>query len=509
MDIASPLIEGDVTKDIKNFITSTKIKTKDGFFIEIKDIKLKIIMKITPDDLTPPTRDKILMAPLVIQHFVKLNLLGVIFALKNTSGTTKLFVKTMKRLIAVVNSHNLNKVQMKVPSIGAINNILKSDLIQQDLSGLISVQFDKFSKEMFLRLCHVITFNSDAQEHLISVTQSLYEENSHFESSLLLQILTFLFEEDINSLDEVTSSTKQQHGPNIKQSSYQSSESGIEGNDSGSETELINEVIDDNQSHKTSNQTSFIIVERNGHLIPDLEKISISSYKKVMNIPKSLKPVSDSDLRLSENEKLLSNPQYRMQAVYKVSVAHREKRIQLAVEQQPTSHKLDHELPDLSYKTVILSNLNPYQYENCGPGLVQDIVCVCQKFDLLTDSELRNSVEHRTTKVLNFDRDQVLIWSRHFWASQSSTHEQVDAAAMLNNSFSIARYHNPILHRFKLWKDFFKDQISHSSLSANSQHEILNLYNIWFIQTLLSLIILKVVPSHDRDDGRTHIQNNE
>ena len=105
---------------------------------------------------------------------------------------------------------------------------------------------------------------------------------------------------------------------------------------------------------------------------------------------------------------------------------------------------------------------------------------------------------------------QVLIRLRHFWAAQSSTNEQVDAAAMLNRSFSIARHRNPILHRFKLWKDFFKDQFSHSSLSANQpQHEILNLFNIWFIQASYRLSSSKSSFHMTEMREKPHIQNNE
>ena len=268
MELVSSLIEGDVTKEIKNFSTSTKIKTKDGLFIEIKNIKLKVIMKTIPADLTPPAKDNILMAPVTIQHLIKLNLLGVIFALKNNPGTFKLFVKIIKQLIAEVSSYNLSKCEMKVPSIGAINNVLKSDLIQQDSSGLLFVQFDKFSKEMFLRLCHVITFTADTQDHFISVTQSLYEEDSYFESSLLLQILILIFEKDITSLDDVISTTSSQSDPNIKQSnrnvSVSESDSGNEsgdesGSEVGSEAELMDEVSQDDQPGVISNDLVFIV----------------------------------------------------------------------------------------------------------------------------------------------------------------------------------------------------------------------------------------------------------
>ena len=109
---------------------------------------------------------------------------------------------------------------------------------------------------------------------------------------------------------------------------------------------------------------------------------------------------------------------------------------------------------------------------------------------------------------------QVLNRLRHFWAAQSLTNEQLDAAAMLNRSFSIARHRNPILCRFKLWKDFFKDQFNHSSPSANPpQHETLNLCNIWFIlKDLFSLCLiaqLDLIQNNEADIYRSMILNIE
>ena len=398
----------------RDFLLTTKIRTNDGKFIQIQDVKLKYIINAMSNAFKPPNEAQLLMSSNIVQHFSKGNLLSGIFALKKHPSTIQHFVKVINQLIKAVSSVSHSKTVAKAPPEHMVIVLSNSELVKISDTGMISIQFHAFTADMFGHFVHLLDLQGTLQQHYITAAQALHDEDPVFQSSIQMQLLIMIIEQDINALAEVISSTSMEEQQDASLKEYTNNEEDNDDIDNEEEFKLhegldrrLSQAEDNELKTATTDDIMIGMTEKNGIFMPDLNMLDLNGYKRIMNIQKPWKPISDADFIVNENVKLAGDEDHRMNAVFKISAAIKSNKIKFVTQVQDNIREgLDHELQERSVNTLLLLNVGLYQIQYPDKGLLADIRGVCKKLNVvLTNGEMNNLCHGRITRVLDIDND--------------------------------------------------------------------------------------------------------
>ena len=422
-----------VMQALKGFVMSSKIMTKDLKMIEIHQIKLKYILVAVPEEFQPPDGAKMLVTSSAVQHFLKHNMLSIIFAMKN--NLKKHFLKIINNLTNLISTINYSQAIALTPNEQLINRVISSNYITISQSGRLSIIFDQFTSTMFSFFASVLNIGGDFQEEYVLAAKALYEDDEIFESSTQMQVLLMIVEEDIYQLEQIISSEYEKLQNNhMKLANNDVSgvscdnvssplvedrmEVDISTNTAENEStetsdQATQETHDDVEHTGTSAEDNVVeslppgIIEQNDKNMPDFDVIDLVGYKNLMNIKNTWKPVSDVLFIVNENQKLINDDMYRMKAILLISSAIRDNKLKYKKDQVASKlDKLDYELDEVTTNMMIISNVNLFQLSHCGSGLIDDLMEICCKFGVvLTNGQLLKLGNKKLTKLLNFDLD--------------------------------------------------------------------------------------------------------
>ena len=400
----------EATKDLT---LSSKITTNEAKFIEIQQIKLKYFLIALPETFQPPNVDRMLVTSPSVQHFLKHNILSLIFNMKHNQK--KHFVIIMNHLVQLISTINYNQAMAVTPSSEVIERVCNSKIITISTSGQLLIHFEDFTLSMFALLSSVLTIEGDVLEVYVEAFKELYEDDYVFEASIQLQLLLAIIDNDVYQLEQVISLAHEDS--NMKQMNVDDNTNDLHANIEATQENM--EVPRDNEMKSANigddiNQQAFNddipigFIHQHGKHIPNLNIIDISTYKQIMNIAKSWKPIKNETFIAAENIKLMSDEHYRMQAVVVVSAAIKNNKMKFI--EDTANHNqtgFDYDLQEVSVNTIVISNVNLYQLTYCGPGLTKDVMQICDKYHVvLTDTELMNLGQGSVNRILNFDNNE-------------------------------------------------------------------------------------------------------